>query len=1428
MQEMTKFWLQKFTKLRTQRRRAYAIFTALAILVSIFTTYFLARPAATMTAEIVCGLEEHIHTESCYADILVCGMGKAELPLENDTQITVPPAAVESPEEEEGPQMQEDVPEDPPPVQTVPPEVSPAEGALPPEEDTPSEEATQTEESVPVEEGTDKEVPPCEEKPSTETPQPDETPPEKASVQEEISDEAPTGESLPAAADTEIMQARGTLHGALLHYTMNEEQEPSDAPAGELESGDGVPAPVGDSTVTDTTGNGEREAGDNIAPETAAPPEDADAPSAQVPSAEESGADGNTAHTHTEGCYIRKPICGKEEHTHEKTCYADYLEQGTMMMVLPEGTAIPDDCDTEYCYIDPDNRFGVLVYAPADALPEGAVLAAELLEEGSDAYQAAEEALQTMAMGETLPDNEPLLDTGFTYDGFVALDIRFLLDGREVEPSLPVYVCIHAVGMLPQNADPDSIAIQHHAEEKKSLGIIPAGTEVSVEVVADGSLDTGALETSANSGAAAVDIMAAFAVESFSTFTATYSLMPIPADDWEGWNTNDFYTFEVDAINHYEDGVDTILFYGGGNSVSGSGYFPADMDWTNWYGIRVENRSDRYQVIQRVVHNRYAAGSADRPNNNITAMGNQNPDGYILLVKGSTPILPYDEAAYAASKFMTNVDATDDSGSFIVVDGVNKYKPAADWPEGAGTDHTLSGSGDSAVLAMEEAYSAENMWQTMNTTVPAGAVQVVLYPAQWPDYLTGGAPGDIASVEENDAIGFQLFNYSKYINKTAETDTAGGWRDISRYFQFRGEEGTAGIHVRNDLPSSNIDPAHDADGFTKYHATVERQLDEDGYPVLDLTRNADGTARTDSSGNALAADSLLSASQRSLAYLFRDGDHAVSAYTPVNTILQYDEASGTYHYDSRENAVDFDAEENRFYVRNYVERNDDTASSDQDDEPYYDFLPFDHTGGLETASTSSGYGYQLNSADVDYWFGMRMDVDFYQVKDGQYKGSNMVFSFSGDDDVWVFLDGVLVLDLGGTHGMVTGSINFATGEVQQYLDWNGNTAVSGSDKYFATTIQECFDAAEATPNNGWKQYDAETHSGIFADYTPHTLSFFYLERGSSVANCMIDFNLPTVPEQSLTVTKEVEDPGNAVSDDTLYTFRILQEDGAPFVDQGTSYTLLENGVVQGTQTVTAEDGSFQLAAGQSAQFMQTLQLQPGVTSYLVEERLPNGEKVRYRTVAYQAGETSGVYAAETEGVAGESHTSYPTPTLSAEFTQMVTFTNTVKPGDLTLRKVVHRTDGMDAATTTPFTFAVTGPAGTYLTSTGEPLVLTEEGATEVSILPDVPLTIYGLPAGESLSVVETAHDGFAVRWKHDNATEETTDDVEVIGDAISGVPIGIGTTTTLTCTNTTGAILPNTGGTGNAVYTSSGIMMMLLGAGLLLVQQLRKKVFPKA
>lgn len=641
--------------------------------------------------------------------------------------------------------------------------------------------------------------------------------------------------------------------------------------------------------------------------------------------------------------------------------------------------------------------------------------------------------------------------------------------------------------------------------------------------------------------------------------------------------------------------------------------------------------------------------------------------GAVVMLLGITMIRP-------AASLGIDTDPTEPMATEIAVQATETTKPAATETEPAATEtepaatETVPTETETRPLetvlsteATEESVPVETQSQeteplfvVADETAPTDATQLP------PD--ASAQDGDL-SVVTGQGITFNLFNYSLDINKTAGNAS---WRPISSYFVFRNSRMTTGTDVTSvNIPNPNINEAHDQDGFTKYHATVERVL-TNGLPVLDLTRNADGTVRTDPG---------ISGSVRSLAYLFSPGDHAVTAYYPRNTILQQN--GSHYWYNSASHAVDYDTAANRFRLRGYAERNSTTAGSGA---KYGDFLPFTYTGGIQVGSTDAGTAYHVMSDDTDYWFGMTMTVNFFQTKSGKLSDQDMIFSFSGDDDVWVFVDDVLVLDLGGTHGTADGSINFATGEVQQYLSWGGANATEeartkGSNTSFPTTIRACFDAAGRTPRGGWSA-DGKT----FADFTEHTLKFFYLERGSAVANCKLDFRLPTLPDESLTVTKDITADSDAdirdyLADTLSYRFRVMKADAdgnatdVPFITAGMSYDLLESGSKIGTGTVD-ESGCFSLKAGQSAQFSQMLYKGNGATTYVVEEIMPDELVGQYGGVEYLVSGAGGDTV--TEEMEAEAFTAFHAPVLSAEQTQTVTFRNRVDTSKLNTLKVTKR------------------------------------------------------------------------------------------------------------------------------------------------------------
>lgn len=141
----------------------------------------------------------------------------------------------------------------------------------------------------------------------------------------------------------------------------------------------------------------------------------------------------------------------------------------------------------------------------------------------------------------------------------------------------------------------------------------------------------------------------------------------------------------------------------------------------------------------------------------------------------------------------------------------------------------------------------------------------------------------------------------------------------------------------------------------------------------------------------------------------------------------------------------------------------------------------------DNTKTGQGYGFVPFGED-NYHFGMNLSIDFQMAEDGKYNGNDCVFEFSGDDDVWVFIDGKLALELGGMHAVADGAINFA----QQKVIYNKSTNNNG--EYCAIGRTVSFDSLGISTN------DNETH----------TMNVFYLERGAYESNCKIKFNMPTI------------------------------------------------------------------------------------------------------------------------------------------------------------------------------------------------------------------------------------------------------------------------------------------------------------------------------
>ncbi len=199
-----------------------------------------------------------------------------------------------------------------------------------------------------------------------------------------------------------------------------------------------------------------------------------------------------------------------------------------------------------------------------------------------------------------------------------------------------------------------------------------------------------------------------------------------------------------------------------------------------------------------------------------------------------------------------------------------------------------------------------------------------------------------------------------------------------------------------------------------------------------------------------------------------------------------DEHYGYYYYDSFKNGASYNKSQQSFVLYKdpeYVLGQKKNGSSwTYNNKNTTALLPFNDS---ETGK------YDEKDGSINYWFGLQSTIDFWLPNDPGTGGNiadtgkEMEFRFSGDDDVWVFVDDTLVLDLGGMHGARGGSINFSTGEVK--------TEVS---------------KGEYKPGS----LPSSIKSGN------HELKVYYLERGSSQSNCSIYFNI--APKYALTIAKK--------------------------------------------------------------------------------------------------------------------------------------------------------------------------------------------------------------------------------------------------------------------------------------------------------------------
>ena len=410
---------------------------------------------------------------------------------------------------------------------------------------------------------------------------------------------------------------------------------------------------------------------------------------------------------------------------------------------------------------------------------------------------------------------------------------------------------------------------------------------------------------------------------------------------------------------------------------------------------------------------------------------------------------------------------------------------------------------------------------------------------------------------DGSAMGYYGYHITEREDTPGQFTTGTGTGHDSQTFSFakRKTDSSAGLHevetvdskangininmfnygTRNQIVNVTGSDAYALEVLQPQH--VKWKLNEDGYPVFNNGNS--GKALFDTNGSYYQGEAN---------HLFLEDIYNSTGYyeySSFNNFAHYNKNNKEFTVYSETGTPNTSAA-NFFYKRgNFMPFNNlNTANSAARAQNLYngDGILLDYQNpSFDTGSGSSSlYGL---AETADYYFGMTMDYDFMMPRDGLVNDDPLIYEFNGDDDLWIFIDGVLIMDIGGVHDAWSGHVNFATGQITGKEGiGSGSRKVCGAGG--ATTIKDCFKKAGVFPDGtAWddSKVDEYFRGDTFVDYGGHSFKMFYMEHGASASNLEMRFNMPVIEMGKFVVEKQLDNTSQVDYANVDFAYQAFKE-----------------------------------------------------------------------------------------------------------------------------------------------------------------------------------------------------------------------------------------------------------------------------------------------